>query len=186
MLRRMIWLYFVLLIAEGALRKWFVPSLSVPLLVIRDPLVLLIYAQAARCRRFPVSGPMVACFLLLSSFVLLALFQIIAGVGGGPLVVVWPTHEFSPLTAYFRDSASVLLLGRGQTGQMDADTQHTHGSPDDLAIPVYAGQLDQCGNYGGGRKFHSPWERFDQRAPSVLPQGHLTFLFSRPRSWSMD
>lgn len=88
-LRRMIWLYFVLLIAEGALRKWIVPSLSVPLLVIRDPLVLLIYAQAVRCRRFPVSGPMVACFLLLSSFILLALFQVIAGVGGGPLVALY-------------------------------------------------------------------------------------------------
>jgi hypothetical protein len=88
-LRRMIWLYFILLIGEGALRKWIVPSLSTPLLVIRDPLVLLIYAQAARCRRFPVNGPMVVCFLLLGSFILLALFQIIAGIGGGPLVVVY-------------------------------------------------------------------------------------------------
>jgi hypothetical protein len=88
-LRRMIWLYFVLLIAEGALRKWIVPSLTTPLLVIRDPLVLLIYAQAVRCRRFPVSGPMVTYFLLLSSFILLALFQMIAGVGGGPLVAVY-------------------------------------------------------------------------------------------------
>src|ERR1700690_2343488 len=85
-LRRMIWLYFALLIAEGALRKWIVPSLSTPLLVIRDPLVLLIYVQAVRCRRFPVNGPMVAYFLLLSSFILLALFQLIASIGGGPLV----------------------------------------------------------------------------------------------------
>src|SRR5271157_1352932 len=59
-LRRMIWLYFALLIAEGALRKWIFPSLSAPLLVVRDPLVLLIYVQAVRCRRFPFSGPMVA------------------------------------------------------------------------------------------------------------------------------
>jgi hypothetical protein len=88
-LRRMIWLYFGLLIAEGALRKWIVPSLSTPLLVIRDPLVLLIYVQAVRCRRFPVSGPIVAYFLLLIGFTLLALFQMIAGLGGGPLVAIY-------------------------------------------------------------------------------------------------
>ena len=88
-LRRMIWLYFALLIVEGALRKWVVPSLTTPLLIIRDPLVLLIYVQAVRCRRFPVSGPMVAYFLLLSSFILLALFQVIAGIGGGPLVAIY-------------------------------------------------------------------------------------------------
>ncbi len=88
-LRRMIWLYFALLIAEGALRKWIFPSLSAPLLVIRDPLVLLIYVQAVRCRRFPISGPMIAYFLLLISFILLALIQMIAGIGGGPLVAVY-------------------------------------------------------------------------------------------------
>ena len=88
-LRRMIWLYFALLITEGVLRKWMIPSLAAPLLVIRDPLVLLIYVQAVRCRRFPVSGPMVAYFLLLSSFVLLALFQMIAGIGGGPMVAAY-------------------------------------------------------------------------------------------------
>src|SRR5580704_17833179 len=88
-LRRMIWLYFGLLIAEGALRKWIFPSLSTPLLVIRDPLVLLIYVQAVRCRRFPVSGPMVAYFLLLTGFTLLALFQMVAGLGGGPLVAIY-------------------------------------------------------------------------------------------------
>ena len=57
LLRRMIWLYFALLIIEGALRKWALPSLSAPLLVIRDPVVLLIYVQALRSRQFPVGGP---------------------------------------------------------------------------------------------------------------------------------
>lgn len=88
-LKRMIWLYFVLLITEGALRKWIFPSLTAPLLVIRDPLVLLIYIQAVRCRRFPFSAPMVVYFLLLTGFILLALFQMIAGIGGGPLVAIY-------------------------------------------------------------------------------------------------
>jgi hypothetical protein len=88
-LRRMVWVYFALLIAEGALRKWVIPSLSGPLLIIRDPLVLLIYVQALRCRKFPINGPMVSYFLLLISFILLAAFQIVSDIGGGPLVAAY-------------------------------------------------------------------------------------------------
>jgi hypothetical protein len=76
-LLRMIWLYFVLLIGEGALRKRIVSSLLCSLIVIRDLFVLLIYLQAVGCRRFLGAGR-VAYFLLLSSFTLLALFQMIA------------------------------------------------------------------------------------------------------------
>jgi hypothetical protein len=88
-LRRLIWLYFWLLIFEGALRKWVVPALSAPLLVIRDPLVLIIYVQAARCKRFPSNGPMLTYFALIVSFILLAVIQITAGVGGGVLVSLY-------------------------------------------------------------------------------------------------
>ena len=52
-IRRLIWLYFWLLLLEGALRKWVVPQLSNPLLIIRDPVVLLIYILAIRARLFP-------------------------------------------------------------------------------------------------------------------------------------
>jgi hypothetical protein len=47
-LRQLVWNYFFLLLFEGALRKWILPSLSVELLLIRDPVVLLIYFQAIR------------------------------------------------------------------------------------------------------------------------------------------
>jgi hypothetical protein len=88
-LRRLIWLYFWLLILEGALRKWLVPSLSAPLLVVRDPVVMLIYLQALRCRRFPMNGQMLVGGLLMASFILLALVQILAGAGGGGLVALY-------------------------------------------------------------------------------------------------
>ena len=52
-IRRLIWLYFWLLILEGALRKWVVPTLSNPLLIVRDPVVLAIYILAFRARVFP-------------------------------------------------------------------------------------------------------------------------------------
>src|ERR1700760_4545945 len=51
--RSLIWTYFVLLIIEGALRKWVVPQLSNPLLVIRDPVALAIYFFSLRAGVFP-------------------------------------------------------------------------------------------------------------------------------------
>lgn len=39
-LKKGIWLYFYLLIFEGALRKWVLPGLAEPLLIIRDPLAI--------------------------------------------------------------------------------------------------------------------------------------------------
>ena len=48
-----IWIYMALLVIEGALRKWTLPSLSDPLLVIRDPVVLATYYFAMRARIFP-------------------------------------------------------------------------------------------------------------------------------------
>jgi len=52
-LNRLVWTYFWLLIFEGALRKWIVPGLANPLLVIRDPVVILIYLVALGAGIFP-------------------------------------------------------------------------------------------------------------------------------------
>ncbi|MBT7651229.1 MAG: hypothetical protein HN553_09665 [Opitutae bacterium] len=43
LIKKLIWLYFLLLLFEGALRKWFLPGLSQGLLIIRDPVVIWIY-----------------------------------------------------------------------------------------------------------------------------------------------
>jgi hypothetical protein len=53
LLKKLFWLYFLLLIFEGALRKWILPQLSGPLLIIRDPVGLLIIAEALRTRKWP-------------------------------------------------------------------------------------------------------------------------------------
>ena len=55
-IRVLIWLYLVLLLLEGALRKWIVPPLSDPLLIVRDPVVIAIYVLALRARIFPSNG----------------------------------------------------------------------------------------------------------------------------------
>jgi len=65
--RRLIYLYLILLILEGSLRFWILPGLSGPLLLVRDPLVVLIYVFA-----FP-SG-LVARHWVLTAVVLLAVF----------------------------------------------------------------------------------------------------------------
>lgn len=44
--KRALMLYILLLIFEGALRKWFLPALAGPLLIVRDPLAILILAIA--------------------------------------------------------------------------------------------------------------------------------------------
>jgi hypothetical protein len=51
-----IWLYFILLIFEGTLRKWLLPQFSDVLLVVRDPIVLVIYMLAIKARLFPRNG----------------------------------------------------------------------------------------------------------------------------------
>jgi hypothetical protein len=53
LLKRLVWLYFWLLLIEGAMRKWWLPGLSAPLLIIRDPVVLTIYFLAHQHRLVP-------------------------------------------------------------------------------------------------------------------------------------
>jgi hypothetical protein len=48
LLKKGIWAYFLLLIFEGALRKWFLPALSTPLLIVRDPLALWLVIESWR------------------------------------------------------------------------------------------------------------------------------------------
>jgi hypothetical protein len=52
-LKKGVWLYFLLLIFEGALRKWFLTALATPLLIIRDPLAVYLLFTAFRFNLFP-------------------------------------------------------------------------------------------------------------------------------------
>jgi hypothetical protein len=76
-IKRLVWLYFWLLIFEGALRKWVVPQYSAPLLIVRDPVVLLIYILAIGRGLFP-KGPFIAWIVLLA---MLSFFASLAGIG---------------------------------------------------------------------------------------------------------
>ncbi|HEY4247234.1 MAG TPA: hypothetical protein VGM64_10280 [Lacunisphaera sp.] len=56
----LLWTYLVLLIFEGALRKWVLPGAADALLIIRDPVVILIYVLAIFERVFPINGFVIA------------------------------------------------------------------------------------------------------------------------------
>jgi hypothetical protein len=72
-IRYLIWLYFWMLLIEGALRKWAFPELSNPLLVVRDPIALLIYFLSFRARVFP-SNAWVISLIVMASLCVLATF----------------------------------------------------------------------------------------------------------------
>ncbi|MGI4803850.1 MAG: hypothetical protein ACRYFL_03700 [Janthinobacterium lividum] len=50
-----VWIYFLLLIFEGALRKWILPGLSTPLLIIRDPVAIWLVIKCWQRGLFPAS-----------------------------------------------------------------------------------------------------------------------------------
>jgi hypothetical protein len=52
-LKMLFWAYFLLLIFEGALRKWIFPEYSAPLLLVRDPVGLLIIFGAFSTNKWP-------------------------------------------------------------------------------------------------------------------------------------
>ncbi len=76
--RRLLWLYCILWLVEGAIRKWVMPQFSMALLLIRDPVVLLIYFYAIRARLFPVNGWINAFWGISAVIAVQSLFQIIA------------------------------------------------------------------------------------------------------------
>jgi hypothetical protein len=82
-LKALIWLYIVLLIFEGSLRKWVLPGLAEPLLIVRDPVVLLIYAIAASKGWFPKNAFMVAIAGLIVASIILSFLA-----GQGNLVIL--------------------------------------------------------------------------------------------------
>lgn len=59
-----IWVYFLLWIFEGALRKWILPSLATPLLIVRDPVAIYILYKAFNLRLKFINGYIVAGFII--------------------------------------------------------------------------------------------------------------------------
>ena len=72
LMKKGIWAYFLLLLIEGALRKWFLPGLATPLLIIRDPLALWLVLTCWYKGMLPSN-------IYMSGMVLLGLLSLYAG-----------------------------------------------------------------------------------------------------------
>jgi hypothetical protein len=76
LLKRLFWLYFLLLIFEGALRKWILPQFSTPLLLVRDPVAIVIILEAYRTGKWPKQWSAVTG-ILATGLVALCLVQLV-------------------------------------------------------------------------------------------------------------
>ncbi len=87
-----IWVYFLLIIFEGALRKWILPGLATPLLVIRDPVAFYIIVVAIQKRIVP-SNPYLFFAIFIGFFsILTAMFfghgNIIVAIYGARILIL--------------------------------------------------------------------------------------------------
>ncbi|ANE53239.1 membrane protein [Flavisolibacter tropicus] len=64
LIKKGIWAYFILLILEGALRKWAFPSLATPLLVVRDPIAIWLVLLAWKNGLLPLSAILTLIILI--------------------------------------------------------------------------------------------------------------------------
>jgi len=113
-LKKVIWLYLLLLIFEGALRKWFLPFLSSPLLIIRDPIAIwLIYKVWSR-GLMPSSALLNGMVVLASTGIVTAIIfghgnLFVAGFGARIFLIQFPMIF---VIARVFDKEDVIAVGR--------------------------------------------------------------------------
>lgn len=100
---RLLWLYFALLIVEGALRKWVFPELSDVLLVARDPVAAVILLLAIRDGYLPNVSLTRMLAWLLPLFAVLGVLQVVTQ--GLPL----PVFAFG-LRTYFLHPPLIFVM----------------------------------------------------------------------------
>lgn len=113
-LKNWVWAYFLLLIFEGALRKWVLPGLSQPLLLVRDPIALLLIFQTIKLGIWKPNNYVIIMWLLTT---LAFIFALIFG-HGNILVAVYGfriTAFHFPLLFIIGtlfDKNDVLIIGK--------------------------------------------------------------------------
>jgi hypothetical protein len=106
-LKKAIWAYFLLLIFEGALRKWFLPFLSTPLLLVRDPIVIWALVKASKAGLLPKNG-----YITTSVAIgIISMFTAIAFGHGNLFVAFFGARTFLFFVPF------IFLIGRTFTGK---------------------------------------------------------------------
>ncbi len=82
-----IWLFFWLLMFEGALRKWILPGLTNPLIVVKDPVVIAAYLLALTHGRFPRNPFVIVSIILGVAASVISIVASTTGLNQGTLLV---------------------------------------------------------------------------------------------------
>src|SRR5437868_3093 len=95
LLKKGIWVYILLLIFEGALRKWIFPGLATPLIVVRDPVAIWLLIQARRRHMLPMNFSMFGMIMIGLVSIFTAIFfghgnMIVALYGARILLIHFP------------------------------------------------------------------------------------------------
>jgi hypothetical protein len=112
-LKRGIWVYFLLIIFEGALRRWILPGLATPLLVVRDPIALWLILAAWRRGLLPansyLTGTVIISVLGIFSALLLGHGNLMVALYGARILLLHFPLIF--VIGRIFDRADVLKLG---------------------------------------------------------------------------
>lgn len=153
----LIWLYMLLLIFEGSLRKWVFPGMADVLLVVRDPVLLGIYAFAIASGRVPRS-PFIGAIIGIA--VISIIFSFLAGqtnfivLAYGlrtnylHLPLIWVIAEVFDREDVEKMGSWVLLIGIVMTALM---VQQFRSPPDAFINCGVGGETDAQIHGAGGR-----------------------------------
>ena len=113
-LKRAVWAYFYLLIFEGALRKWVLPGLATPLLLVRDPIALWLIVVAWRrgliTSSYYLSGMVVIGIISIFTAVLLGHGNLLVALFGARILLLHFPLLFIIGRVFTRND--VLAIGR--------------------------------------------------------------------------
>jgi hypothetical protein len=114
LIKNLVWVYFFLLIFEGALRKWVLPGLATPLLIIRDPVALLAILTAYKYKMLK-SNRYLNSMIVLTLISLMATMafghgNIMVAIYGARIILIHLTFMF--LIGQILDYEDVVKIGK--------------------------------------------------------------------------
>lgn len=116
-LKKLFWLFFLLLVFEGALRKWVAPhEWSAPLMIIRDPLSIWIVWEAYRTHKWPHRW---SALLAAATVLVVGLFVLQIVFGETPFLV-----ELFGLRSYLLPFPVLFIMGEN----LDEEDLHQLGA----------------------------------------------------------
>ena len=155
-IKKLIWVYFLLLLFEGALRKWFLPELSQGLLIIRDPIVIWIYYLCYAQGVFPLNNKYLQkCFQWVGIAVVLSLLinqahPATIAYGARTNMLHFPLIFIMPRVLTWKDvinfGKAFLLLALPMTWVV---AQQFQGDADDIINTAAGGMGSQLETSGG-------------------------------------